>query len=89
MYELQWFVRCAGLCRFLPILRDAEVAGSNPVAPTYREPLCIKGSFLICLKISTPKFAGCQDYVKIFGGILSKTHLTPLCPVEKTPLRTL
>ena len=51
-------------------VRDAEVAGSNPVAPTYREPLCIKGSFLICLKISTPKFAGCQDYVKIFGGIL-------------------
>ena len=74
MYELSRFVRCAGLCRFLPILRDAEVAGSNPVAPTYREPLCIKGSFLVCLNFSTLKFARCQDYVKIFGGILRKTH---------------
>ena len=51
-------------------VRDAEVAGSNPVAPTYREPLCIKGSFLVCLNFSTLKFARCQDYVKIFGGIL-------------------
>ena len=42
-------------------------AGSNPVAPTYREPFCIKGSFLVCLNNSTLKFAGCQDYVKIFG----------------------
>ena len=51
-------------------VRDAEVAGSNPVAPTYREPLCIKGSFLVCLNFTTLKFARCQDYVKIFGGIL-------------------
>ena len=51
-------------------VRDAEVAGSNPVAPTYREPLCIKGSFLVGLNFSTLKFARCQDYVKIFGGIL-------------------
>jgi len=49
-------------------------AGSNPVAPTYGEPLCIKGSFLVCLNFSTLIFARCQDYVKIFGGILRKTH---------------
>ena len=34
MYELSRFVRCARPCHFPPILRDAEVAGSNPVAPT-------------------------------------------------------
>jgi hypothetical protein len=47
-----------------------DTAGSNPVAPTYREPLCIKGSFLIPLRNFTLKFARCQDYVKIFGEIL-------------------